>query len=683
MTNTRLFLLFPLFTLVGVLACSGNDTGGPQATTGGAPRTGGTTAAGGSPTNGGTTASGGAPTSGGTTAAGGNPTTGGTTTAGGTSASGGTTAKGGSVGAGGTVSSGGSTAAGGAAGGTTRSGGAGGAGGKTGSGGSATGGSSTGVTLEQACTAMCASQTTIACPVADCQTACVNAADATVSTTTKCNAQYTAMAQCEANLGADKWICSSDEDVPIPVEGQCTDTVCVWACCATDLIVPSDIWARCMDTCSQPGTGGTSGAGGTSATGGSTATGGAGGRGGAGGGTARSGGTSALGGTSGSGGRTGSGGIGATGGSAGSAGGAGGATPTTGIPTGYPAPTADNYAKCQKVAVGTNDACGGQPNGNVCIECLFGGTDYNSSETTPTATATSEAGNYVVTVTLGGSAAGDTYVSAESTRGLLQSVTTTAGQSLSYAFVVNVRAMEGQPQHAGGPGGYPGLDLFFSGTNPQVSAIGYSLADATTTKPIMVYIASDSTTCDQTGGAYGGWGQMLPEYFGPPVGIANYANSGASSSSFYGSSNFWGAIKSKWTKGDWAIIQFGHNDKTATDAAVQTNLEKYVTDAQAAGVNAILVSPPARAGSYPIGAQSLHEASAQGAATAKGVPFINLTQLSIAWYNTLGSKAAVMAYHANGSDATHTNLPGGEKLAGLVAKAIKDQNIGLAPYLRQ
>ena len=36
----------------------------------------------------------------------------------------------------------------------------------------------------------------------------------------------------------------------------------------------------------------------------------------------------------------------------------------------------------------------------------------------------------------------------------------------------------------------------------------------------------------QPGGAYGGWGQMLPEYFGPPVPIANYANSGAASGDF-------------------------------------------------------------------------------------------------------------------------------------------------------
>jgi lysophospholipase L1-like esterase len=241
--------------------------------------------------------------------------------------------------------------------------------------------------------------------------------------------------------------------------------------------------------------------------------------------------------------------------------------------------------------------------------------------------------------------------------------------------------MEGQPKHAGGPGGYPGLDLFFSGKNPQVSAIGYALGTGAT-KPIVVYMASDSTTCDQTGGAFGGWGQMLPEFFGPPIAIANYANSGASSSFGIWSSD----IKPKLTAGDWAIIQFGHNDKTRSDAEVQSNLEGMVSDAQAAKANAILVSPPARATSIPIGDQSsLHAAAAKAAAASKGVPYIDLTALSTTWYDGLGmTKTQVLqAYHAGGTDQTHTNLAGAEALAGLVAKAIKDQNIGLAQYLRQ
>jgi hypothetical protein len=263
---------------------------------------------------------------------------------------------------------------------------------------------------------------------------------------------------------------------------------------------------------------------------------------------------------------------------------------------------------------------------------------------------------------------------------------------LEYAFVVNVRAMEGQPNHADGPGGYPGLDLFFSGpaaAPPQVAAIGYHLATSAT-KPIMVYIASDGPAADLTGSVYAGWGQMLPEYFGPPVGIANYANSGASSASFYQSPAQWAGITSRWTTGDWVFLEFGYSEANATDATIQTNLAKYVADAQAAGVNAVLVSPPARVTSIPIsdqatGASSVHAVAAQQAAALANppVPFIDLTSLSTTWYNSLGDLTTALGYHANGSDHIYTNLAGAAKLAGLVAKNIKDQNLGLAQYLRQ
>ena len=124
-----------------------------------------------------------------------------------------------------------------------------------------------------------------------------------------------------------------------------------------------------------------------------------------------------------------------------------------GIPTGYPQPTTADDAKCERVA-SSSTACAGQNAGDVCVQCLLGGTAYNTSETTPTTEATNAAGNYLVTVPLGGPSAGTTFVSAESQRGLLPAVATAAGQSLTYAFVVNVRPREGQPQHAGAPGGY-------------------------------------------------------------------------------------------------------------------------------------------------------------------------------------------------------------------------------------
>jgi lysophospholipase L1-like esterase len=355
-----------------------------------------------------------------------------------------------------------------------------------------------------------------------------------------------------------------------------------------------------------------------------------------------------------------------------------GAPPVTvGIPAGYPVPTADNAAKCKTVPM-KGGFCPGGGAGPVCMQCLFGGDTYGNSETTPTAQGTTEAGHYLVTVKLSGTA---TSVSAESSRGLLAA--TNAGQSTDFAFVVDVRAMEGQPGHAGGPSGYPGLDLFFSGasaTPPLVSAIGYGLAGATT-KPVMVYMASDSTTCDQTGNTFGGWGQMLPQYFAPPVGIANWANSGASSGGF----GFWKDITSRWTAGDWVIIQFGHNDKTQTDAQVQANLERYAGDALAANVTPIIVSPPARVqfqGSMEGSQAGLHAAAAKAAAAAKKVAYIDLTALSTAWYNSLGSQDAAMKFHVSG-DPTHSNLAGADKIAALVAADIKAQKLGLAQYLRQ
>jgi lysophospholipase L1-like esterase len=382
-----------------------------------------------------------------------------------------------------------------------------------------------------------------------------------------------------------------------------------------------------------------------------------------------------------------------SGGSNGSTGGTNGNTPggtggivvsptPTGIPTGYPMPTAANAAMCKTTPM-VGGFCPGGGAGPVCYQCLFGGTTYTQA-LTPTAQGTMEAGNYAVTVRLGGAAASETFISAESSRALLKTVRTTAGQMVDYAFVVNVREMEGQPNHAGGPAGYPGLDLYFSGPTaapPLIAGIGFALVTPAT-QPVMVYVAGDSTVCDQTGNAFAGWAQMIPEFFAPPVGISNYSNSGASSGSF---GPFWNQIKARWKAGDFVFIQFGHNDKGIADSVVQANLERFVSDAQAANVTAILVSPPARAqytGTMLSSQASLHAASAKAAATAKGVAYIDLTALSTVWYNTLGSLAAALKFHANGTDVTHTNLPGADMLASIVAGDVKAQNLPLAKYLR-
>ena len=172
----------------------------------------------------------------------------------------------------------------------------------------------------------------------------------------------------------------------------------------------------------------------------------------------------------------------------------------------------------------------------------------------------------------------------------------------------------------------------------QISAIGYALVSAAT-KPVIIYVAGDSTVCDQTDTDYAGWAEMIPQYFAPPADVANYADSGESSASFLASGAEWGTVKSLMTTGDWVLIQFGHNDKTTTSADFQANITQMVKDAKAKGVTPVLISPPARAtfsGQTLTDQSSLHSADMQAVATAQSVAYIDLTSITTAWYNQIG-----------------------------------------------
>jgi lysophospholipase L1-like esterase len=427
------------------------------------------------------------------------------------------------------------------------------------------------------------------------------------------------------------------------------------------------------------GTGGVVGAGGVASTGGSSGA----------GGVSESGGSSGSGGTTGSGGSAsaGAGGRSAAGGTTG-AGGTGATGGGGGIPAGFPTPTPANWAVCKSVAQQTSPGgakvCPGGGDGPACIECLYGGDTWNSTDVA-TQTAISEAGNYAVTVAMGGATVGQTQIDAETNRVLLAPTPTSAGQSEIFSFVVNVRANEGQPTE-NVSAGYPGLDLYFSGPTsmaPEVSAVGYALV-GTVDKPVMVYIASDSTACDQSDTDYAGWGQMLPQFFAPPVGVANYADSGESSGSFLNNSREWDAVKNAMVAGDWVLIQFGHNDGSTSSATFQANITQMVKDAKSKGATPVLVSPPARAtfsGQTLSDQSSLHGADMKAVATAQNVPFIDLTTITTTWYNTLGPNGW-QQYHALGTDKTHTNAAGAAKIAGFVTSAMSTQQIGVAQYLR-
>ena len=220
---------------------------------------------------------------------------------------------------------------------------------------------------------------------------------------------------------------------------------------------------------------------------------------------------------------------------------------------------------------------------------------------------------------------------------------------------------------------------------PEASAIGFALVGAAD-KPVMIYFAGDSTDCDQTDTDYAGWGQMLPQFFAPPAGIANYADSGESSGSFLNSSREWTVVKNAMVAGDWVLIQFGHNDGATTSATFQANITQMVKDAKAKGATPILVSPPARATFSGADAERSIEPSRRRHAGGRDRAERRLHRSHHDHHHLVqpdGPERLAGSIHALGTDKTHTNAAGAAKIAGFVRALSARRRSACAQYLRK
>jgi lysophospholipase L1-like esterase len=391
-------------------------------------------------------------------------------------------------------------------------------------------------------------------------------------------------------------------------------------------------------------------------------------------------GTPSSGGSSSSGGAPSSGATDASGGSGSSEGAAagdagtrtssdGGACPALGAP---PMPSTTTRQMCQPEGGG--------------IACHFGGTP----------------GNYDVSFALGGAAAGKTVVQTERLREMLAEVDTTAGQTATYSMSINVRQPEGQPDWAMASDGTPGLDMYFNGPSPELTSIAFAPAAAT---DVVLYIATDSTGCDQDGPTTAGWGQWLPQFFGYGLSVANYGNSGALTEcsaattpcqtdapyySFYDNPKMWPAIKPLLKPGDVVLIEFAHNDKVTPKAQYEANLNTYISETRAAGAIPVLATPIPRNNWTSATMMSSNQlvnsagvdlpASIRSVGAAAHVPVIDILAETLAAFSAAG-EAKAAAYYAD--PTTHLSTVGANIVAGLIKAEIVKLNIEpLVCYLR-
>ncbi len=297
-------------------------------------------------------------------------------------------------------------------------------------------------------------------------------------------------------------------------------------------------------------------------------------------------------------------------------------------------------------------------------------------------------GNYDVTVILGDAATpGVTSVQAEARRTVLPSVPTAAGSYARYSFTLNVRQPEGQPTGQGGTG-RSGLDLVFSGTAPKLNGIGL----APSSGPVL-YLAGDSTVCDQPVAPYTGWGQQLPQYFKLGLSVANYGDSGESSGSFLSNSALFPAMRPLIRSGDTVLIQFGHNDKSTTASAFASNLTSLITQVRSRGGTPVLVTPPVRrlfSADGTLNSTALHvngvgvnlPATMRQVAATQNAPLIDLTAASEALVEGLGPNGSAALYLPELNDNTHFSSNGANEMAKLVVQRMRELNLSSFPYLR-
>ena len=110
-------------------------------------------------------------------------------------------------------------------------------------------------------------------------------------------------------------------------------------------------------------------------------------------------------------------------------------------------------------------------------------------------------------------------------------------------------------------------------------------------RPVHIFMIGDSTMANKPEKAIPeyGWGQVLQHFFNDSVLVDNHARNGRSSKSFINEGK-WKKVIAKVQKGDYVIIQFGHNDSkpdtgrhTSPFTTYKKNLEKFVNEIQEKG----------------------------------------------------------------------------------------------------
>jgi len=223
-------------------------------------------------------------------------------------------------------------------------------------------------------------------------------------------------------------------------------------------------------------------------------------------------------------------------------------------------------------------------------------------------------------------------------------------------------------------------------------------------KPVL-YIIGDSTVKNGNGKSENelqGWGSFIAGSFDTNrISVQNHAIGGRSSRTFI-TDGRWDKILADLQKGDYVIMQFGHNDSSPLDDTARARgtikgigndstevynpirkqkemvytygayMRKFVNDAKAKGAIPIVCSPIPRnewKDGKVVRSDKSYGLWAQQVAEASGAYFIDLNNLVANEYEKLGQDKTNSFFP---KDHTHTNREGAIVNAGIVVQEIKE-----------
>jgi len=228
---------------------------------------------------------------------------------------------------------------------------------------------------------------------------------------------------------------------------------------------------------------------------------------------------------------------------------------------------------------------------------------------------------------------------------------------------------------------------------PLFLAIALSLPAlaADSVPAVHIVLVGDSTVNDE-----GGWGYGFRQFVTPGVTITNTAQNGRSSKSFRTEGHWDRALAAK---GDYYLIQFGHNDQSGkgpereTDPATTyyENMARYVDEVRAQGGQPVLVTSLVRrtfSKTEPgrlVSAHVPYVEAVKRLAAAKQVPLVDLHASSLAYCERLGPERTAdfnFPDKSGKTDTTHLQGEGRVVFARLVVEELRRVVPALVAVLR-